>query len=385
MRVLHLTTEFPPLIFGGLGTAIGGLVRASAQAGIEVGVMLVGGSVSPSYWQAPGTMNLPDAAEVPWDENPSVRLLHVSHQEAEAVGVSWLRNWSPDVLHLHSFWLWPLANALRMRTGVPIVYTVHSLDRAEYEIGQGPPECLTQWDIQLELIASADLVVALTRSERELVETYCPAARNRRIVGNGIEDRPDALAATRRDRTANNPLRVLFSGRFVDRKGVREYSKPYPLYWSTHRTRTSCLPADTGTVVAMIWRGAGCLPAWNGTEQVHFTGWLSQEQLARLYREVDVLVVPSWYEPFGMVVLEEMLFGLPIAASLVGGPAEILDHAESTGLLFPPRDATALGQALIRLIEKPALRHAPRAGRRSRGAKELVVFTGHRADASGLR
>ena len=139
MRVLHLTTEFPPLIYGGLGTAIGGLVRASAQAGIEVGVMLVGGSVNPSYWQAPGTSNLPDATEVRWDENPSVRLLHVSHQEAEAVGVSWLRHWRPDVLHLHSFWLWPLASAVRRRTGVPIVYTVHSLDRAEYEIGQGPP------------------------------------------------------------------------------------------------------------------------------------------------------------------------------------------------------------------------------------------------------
>ena len=57
-----------------------------------------------------------------------------------------------------------------------------------------------------------------------------------------------------------------------------------------------------------------------------------------------------------MVVLEGMLFGLAIAASSVGGPAEILDH-ERTGLLFPPRDATALAQALVRLIKVPALRH----------------------------
>ena len=61
MRVLHLTTEFPPLIYGGLGTAIGGLVRASAQAGIEVAVMLVGGSANPSYSRAPEHDNLPDA------------------------------------------------------------------------------------------------------------------------------------------------------------------------------------------------------------------------------------------------------------------------------------------------------------------------------------
>ena len=265
MRVLHLTTEFPPLIYGGLGTAIGGLVRASAQAGIEVGVMLVGGSVNPSYWQAPGTTNLPDATEVRWDENPSVRLLHVSHQEAEAVGVSWLRHWRPDVLHLHSFWLWPLASALRRRTGVPIVYTVHSLDRAEYEIGQGPPECLTQWDIQQELIASADLVVALTRSERELVETYCPAARNRvRIVGNGIEDCPDALAATRRDRTNNNPLRVLFSGRFVDRKGVRELLEAIPTVLEhapdTHFVLAGGHRNCSGDEMARCWLP----PSWSG-------------------------------------------------------------------------------------------------------------------------
>jgi len=43
MRVLHLTPEFPPVIWGGLGTAVGGLVNASSRYGIEVGVLLVGG------------------------------------------------------------------------------------------------------------------------------------------------------------------------------------------------------------------------------------------------------------------------------------------------------------------------------------------------------
>ena len=68
-----------------------------------------------------------------------------------------------------------------------------------------------------------------------------------------------------------------------------------------------------------------------------------------------MLVVPSWYEPFGMVVLEGMLYGLPIVASSVGGPAEILEH-DRTGLLHPPRDASALAAALARLIEEPGLR-----------------------------
>ena len=90
-------------------------------------------------------------------------------------------------------------------------------------------------------------------------------------------------------------------------------------------------------------------------ERVRFTGWLSSQDLARLYCQADVLVVPSWYEPFGMVVLEGMLYGLPIVASSVGGPAEILEH-ERTGLLHPARDASALAAALARLIEEPGLR-----------------------------
>ena len=72
-------------------------------------------------------------------------------------------------------------------------------------------------------------------------------------------------------------------------------------------------------------------------------------------RVADILVVPSWYEPFGMVILEGMLHGLAIAAAAVGGPAEILEH-ERTGILFPPRDAKSLAEAVLRLAKDLQLR-----------------------------
>lgn len=43
LRILHITPEYPPIIWGGLGTAVGGLVNASARAGISVAVLLIGG------------------------------------------------------------------------------------------------------------------------------------------------------------------------------------------------------------------------------------------------------------------------------------------------------------------------------------------------------
>jgi len=55
------------------------------------------------------------------------------------------------------------------------------------------------------------------------------------------------------------------------------------------------------------------------------------------------------------VILEGMLHGLSIAATSVGGPADILEH-EKTALLFPPRDVEALTDAILRLVSKPKLR-----------------------------
>ena len=77
--------------------------------------------------------------------------------------------------------------------------------------------------------------------------------------------------------------------------------------------------------------------------------------MADWYRAADILVVPSWYEPFGMVVLEGMIHGLAVAASRVGGPGEIIRDGE-TGLLFPPRDARALAQAILELATDSVLR-----------------------------
>ena len=142
----------------------------------------------------------------------------------------------------------------------------------------------------------------------------------------------------------------------MERKGIRELLDAIPLVLARAPETRFVLAGGhrhcSGEDMARYWLPTGFEPY---RDRVHFTGWLSQEALARWYQKADVLVVPSWYEPFGMVVLEGMLYGLPIAASAVGGPAEILEH-ERTGLLFPPRDAVALADALTRLVETSVLR-----------------------------
>ncbi|MFL6232040.1 MAG: glycosyltransferase family 4 protein [Thermoanaerobaculia bacterium] len=345
MRVLHLTAEFPPLIWGGLGTAVGGLALASARAGLEVKVLLVVGAW---FWSYGRRIAAPEGAS---PAGTGLEIVPVEESEAVAEGLRLARRWRPDVLHVHPVELWPIAREIRRRTGIPIVYTVHSLNSAEYEIGREPPEILGLWHAQRELIASADRVLVLCRDERDLLLRSCPSVRRRiRIIGNGIDG--EATPAGREERTG--PVTVLYSGRFVDRKGIRELFAAIPAVLERAPDTRFILVGGHGTGAAIE---VGWLPAGleRYRERIHFTGWLLPDAVAEWYRAADVLVVPSWYEPFGMVILEGMLHGLPILATRVGGPAAILKHGR-TGLLVPPRDARALAAGLLRLVKSGDLR-----------------------------
>jgi len=356
MRVLHLTPEFPPIIWGGLGTAVGGLATASAHAGISVGVLLVGGALvlgdgSYGAWRAiSGEEQHSLLGESLVVNSDGVSFFQVPPTDAERIGIRLAQKWTPDVLHLHTAWFWPIARAIREQTGIPLVYTVHSLDRAEYEIG----DFVTHWDTQETVIAAADRVIALSRDERDLITKYCPEARERiRIVGNGIADSASARATAKRNRE-NDPLLILYSGRFVDRKGIRELFQAIPRVLNEHPHVQFVLAGGygTGADIERDWLDETLHPY---RSQIHFTGWLTPDKVSEWYRRADILVMPSWYEPFGMVILEGMLHGLPIAATSVGGPIDILEH-DRNALLFRPRDVEALTDTILQLVSKPELR-----------------------------
>lgn len=86
---------------------------------------------------------------------------------------------------------------------------------------------------------------------------------------------------------------------------------------------------------------------------VRFVG--PREDVAAVMRALDVLVVNSWAEPFGLVVLEAMAAGTPVLATAAGGVPEIIRHGE-TGYLVPPGDQQALAAAILTLTRHPTLR-----------------------------
>jgi glycosyltransferase involved in cell wall biosynthesis len=88
-------------------------------------------------------------------------------------------------------------------------------------------------------------------------------------------------------------------------------------------------------------------------DRVHFLGFLNQSQLPAVYCASDLLVLPSDYEPFGVVVNEAMLCGCAVAVSDRVGAGPVLVRPE-TGFVFPCGDVDAIAQILRRAIADPA-------------------------------
>ena len=102
-----------------------------------------------------------------------------------------------------------------------------------------------------------------------------------------------------------------------------------------------------------------------------FCGW--REDLPAVFKALDVVTVPTLTpEPFGLVTVEAMAAGTPVVASRAGGTLEIVTDGE-TGLLFPPGDAAALADAMLRTLRDAELRAGLGAAGRQRVAREFTV------------
>jgi glycosyltransferase involved in cell wall biosynthesis len=101
--------------------------------------------------------------------------------------------------------------------------------------------------------------------------------------------------------------------------------------------------------------------------------WLGErEDVPELMRALDVLLLPSWEEPFGRAVIEAMALEVPVIATDVGGPREIVREGRE-GLLLPPREPAGWARAIARLAGDPEL--AARMGRagRERAQEEFTI------------
>jgi glycosyltransferase involved in cell wall biosynthesis len=184
------------------------------------------------------------------------------------------------------------------------------------------------------------------------------------VIYNGIDPRflslPQAKDIANED-TSNKCFELLFVGRLRDEKGILVILKALDLLLhgqsgkDTEKPRLHLNIFGTGdkTYVREL---EVFLQEKSLADAITFRGRVSQDELIKYYDCSDIMLVPSlWQEPFGLVIAEAMARGLPVIASNIGGPAEILTH-NANGLLVEPGDEQALASAITQLLENPQKR-----------------------------
>jgi len=215
---------------------------------------------------------------------------------------------------------------------------------------------------QLLMVASEwlaeQLVTAGIPKARLLV---VPPGKDPDAAGDGSTDEAATAAELRQHRR----MAALCVANWLPRKGILELLEAVARLPDELLTlHLAGVTATTGTYAARIWRRLA-QPDLRGRVVVH--GVIPAASVARMYRRVDVFVLPSFEEPYGTVWGEAMAAGLPVLGWRAGNLPFLADH-EREGLLAPVGDVTALSRALEAMALEPQVRIAMGRAARDRAA-----------------
>jgi glycogen(starch) synthase len=357
-RVLILSWEYPPIVEGGLARHVRKLAEALAAGGETVHVIARGREGDPPHEVRAGVrVHRVAAPETPRDLEAFLRWVARMNGRMVATGAAVGARGPFDVVHGHDWLVAPAANALARRLGVPYVTTIHATEHGRHQgwVARHPQS--TIHGLEAWMARRADRVIVCSHYMRGHVADVFGLAEDAVIVvPNGIDPldlRPVGdLAALRAAHAAPDERLVLLTGRLVYEKGFQIALDALPgVIRRVGRVRF--LVAGAGSHRAELEAQARRLGLdAHGT----FLGWIGDDLLHSLYRIADLCVVPSLYEPFGLVALEAMASGCPCIVADTGGLREVVPN-DDVGLRFASRDSRSLARMMTLVLANPAVRY----------------------------
>jgi glycogen synthase len=259
----------------------------------------------------------------------------------------------------------------RRHPKVPFVVRLHTPTAVWETFDHNVPEIARRLILTVErrLLARATHLSAPSQGAADLFR------REMRLGDRPIEVHPNPPtldAASVEVRRPTDGRTVLYVGRMTRGKGVLTLAEAIPLVRRAHpeaRFVFAGPDAPTHTSHASMRHRLEASISDADRSAVEFTGYLARAVLRERFDEAAVCVVPSLFEAFGYACLEAMTFGKAIVASGVGGMVELLD-GDRCGSTFPPGDAHALAERIVRLLRDEDLRH--RLGDSARARAEQV-------------
>ncbi|NJL78864.1 MAG: glycosyltransferase family 1 protein [Richelia sp. RM2_1_2] len=263
-----------------------------------------------------------------------------------------------NLIHTN-YWLssW-VGMQLKQKQGSQLVHTYHSLGAVKYNtVKTIPLIASTRLGVEKQILETAQRIVATSPQEQEHMRTLVSEKGDIDVIpcGTDIErfGRVDRKAA--RTQLGINPQTklVMYVGRFDPRKGIETLVRAVrecELFGSEDLKLMICGGSRPGQSDGDECKRIKKIVAELGmSHMTEFPGRISQEDLPSYYAAADVCVVPSHYEPFGLVAIEAMASFTPVIASDVGG-LQFTVVNEETGLLAPPQDVQAFANAIDRIL-----------------------------------
>jgi glycogen synthase len=366
-RVLMLSWEYPPVMVGGLGRHVHALSLALTAAGHEVTVVTRHAPGAPLEEYADGVRIVRAPEDPPvfplatpsllaWTMAFNHTLTRAALRAAESAQF--------DVIHAHDWLVTHTAVTLKEHLDLPLVATIHATEAGRHQ-GWLPGEmnkCIhsVEWWLGRE---ACRVLVCSGYMKWEVSRLLDLSPGQVDVIPNGVDNRvwqaaPSAVAAARTRFAGDGPL-IGYAGRLVYEKGVQHLVSAVPRLRERHPGLRVVIAGD-GPYRTELQSEAHRLRL---DRAVSFAGFLTESELPAVLGATNATVVPSLYEPFGMVALEAAAAGAPLAVAATGGLAEIVEPGV-TGVTFPHSDPHALADAVdVLLADEVSARRMAREAR----------------------
>lgn len=247
----------------------------------------------------------------------------------------------PDLIHAHSaMFAGAVAAEWKIRHNIPFILTEHSTAFAR--------GILRPWHLRLAKRAAkaADSLIAVSPSLLDLLVQQLGINRLKcQCVPNVVAKRFNALIETVENETNNRPARILNLAVMTKKKGQVDLLEAFAKAFA-FPSQTELWLAGDGPLLKKLRLKTATLGLSN---RIRFLGLVPPDEVPRLLRHVDVMVVASHYETFGVVAAEALMTGTPVVATRCGGPEYILEAGD--GLLVRPRRPEELAEALKLIVK----------------------------------
>jgi glycosyltransferase involved in cell wall biosynthesis len=349
VKVLHVVASYLPAVrYGGTIVSVHGLCKALAARGHDVHVYTT--SVD-GPGNTPVTHGVPvmlDGVTVHYFESTFLRKIY------RAPALRWAmrdRVAAFDVVHTHAVYLWPLwvAAAEARRSGVPYVVSPRGMLEQELIEKKNPlMKAMAIAFLDKRALEGASAVHVTSAREAEELAAFGFSLRRVIEIPNGVDEAPAGGAPSAAiARVIAGPPYVLYLGRVNWKKGL---DRLIAAMAHAPGVRLVIAGNDEERYTATL---AEIADQHRVRDRVVFTGFVDSADKAALLRHAGALMLPSYSENFGNVVLESMAAGRPVIVSAAVGVADVV-KATASGIVIDG-DAGAFGAAITKLSSDAAL------------------------------